>query len=133
MRKLSPIFEATRTRLVSRVITSCINSNYQPLAAGHSQIPHTRSIASLQTTVRIPHPPRPVSINWSRTVSNMSLAEAQEETKGLSGTSDLGPTKEQHKKINAWSGPGPAAFDFRSMPNETFLHSTQAHYFQAML
>ncbi|EPE31495.1 PLP-dependent transferase [Glarea lozoyensis ATCC 20868] len=44
----------------------------------------------------------------------MSLAEAHEETKGLSGTSDLAPTQEQHKRINAWSGPGPAAFDFRS-------------------
>jgi hypothetical protein len=63
----------------------------------------------------------------------MSLAEAQEETKGLSGTSDLAPAEENHKKINAWSGPGPAAFDFRSMFQNLLLSFPDSPSLQAML
>ncbi|TVY29750.1 Aldolase [Lachnellula hyalina] len=37
-----------------------------------------------------------------------------EDTQGLNGTTDLPPTDEHHTKQNAWSAPGPAAFDFRS-------------------
>ena len=37
-----------------------------------------------------------------------------EDVKGLGGTTDLPPTDEAPTKLNAWSGPGPAAFDFRS-------------------
>lgn len=34
---------------------------------------------------------------------------------GLGGTTDLPPAAGPHTQQNAWSGPGPAAFDFRSM------------------
>ncbi|PQE04349.1 Threonine aldolase protein [Rutstroemia sp. NJR-2017a BBW] len=48
---------------------------------------------------------------------------------GLGGTEDLSPTPEPHHKINAWSGPGPAAFDFRSdvvtTPTPSMLHAIQ--------
>ncbi|TVY86615.1 Aldolase [Lachnellula willkommii] len=37
-----------------------------------------------------------------------------EDTEGLNGTTDLPPADEHHTKQNAWSAPGPAAFDFRS-------------------
>jgi hypothetical protein len=43
-----------------------------------------------------------------------SQAIKGEEMKGLGGTTDLPSTDEPHTKHNAWSGPGPAAFDFRS-------------------
>lgn len=38
----------------------------------------------------------------------------QKELNGLGGTTDLPPTDGPHKQQNAWSSPGPAAFDFRS-------------------
>lgn len=34
---------------------------------------------------------------------------------GLGGTTDLPPADGPHKQQNAWSSPGPAAFDFRSI------------------
>lgn len=37
-----------------------------------------------------------------------------DDLKGLGGTTDLPPTSAPHHEINAWSGPGQAAFDFRS-------------------
>lgn len=46
--------------------------------------------------------------------------------KGLGGTTDLPPTDEVHTKQNAWSGPGPAAFDFRSVfPINLFLQKNR--------
>ncbi|KAF8864391.1 hypothetical protein BDZ45DRAFT_614032 [Acephala macrosclerotiorum] len=38
----------------------------------------------------------------------------QKELNGLGGTTDLPPADGPHKQQNAWSAPGPAAFDFRS-------------------
>lgn len=46
-----------------------------------------------------------------------------DEMKGLGGTTDLSPTPEPHHEINAWSGPGQAAFDFRSMNLICFLQN----------
>jgi hypothetical protein len=60
--------------------------------------------------------------------------KAQEETKGLNGTTDLPPADEHHTKVNAWSAPGPAAFDFRSTcchHNQYLVHNP-AHSQQAM-
>ncbi len=48
----------------------------------------------------------------------MSNGVAPEELRGLGGATDLLATSRHHEEQNAWSGPGPAAFDFRSM---TFL------------
>ncbi|KAM3074862.1 hypothetical protein ACMFMG_008275 [Clarireedia jacksonii] len=48
---------------------------------------------------------------------------------GLGGTEDISATSEPHQKINAWSGPGPAAFDFRSdvvtTPTASMLQAIQ--------
>jgi len=44
----------------------------------------------------------------------MVKRKATEDLKGLNGTIGLPPADGPHKKINAWSAPGPAAFDFRS-------------------
>ena len=44
----------------------------------------------------------------------MSKRKAQDDLKGLNGTTDLEPADGPLSKLNAWSGPGPAAFDFRS-------------------
>ncbi|RDL38369.1 PLP-dependent transferase [Venustampulla echinocandica] len=44
----------------------------------------------------------------------MTERVTQDDLKGLNGASGLVPTDEPHKKRNAWSAPGPAAFDFRS-------------------
>jgi hypothetical protein len=116
MRRFSPIFGSTGASLLipPRYSLRHIFLKHSPLVVGSRTSIHTRSIVPLHSIVRIPHPPQP-NILLSRSISNMSLAEAQEKTEGLSGTSDLPPAEEQHKKINAWSGPGPAAFDFRSM------------------
>ena len=46
--------------------------------------------------------------------TNGKGATQQLNMKGLDGTTDLPPMDEIHAKQNAWSGPGPAAFDFRS-------------------
>lgn len=52
-------------------------------------------------------------------------APKKEEMKGLGGTTDLPPADTSHTAQNAWSGPGPAAFDFRSQepPNSPSLYS----------
>lgn len=44
----------------------------------------------------------------------MSKRKAQDDLKGLNGATDLEPADGPHSTQNAWSGPGPAAFDFRS-------------------
>ena len=51
-----------------------------------------------------------------RRQSNMTKRKAieTEDLRGLNGTTGIAPTNEPHRKENAWSGPGPAAFDFRS-------------------
>jgi hypothetical protein len=43
----------------------------------------------------------------------MSRVESKE-MNGLNGLTGLGPAEGEHNKQNAWAGPGPAAFDFRS-------------------
>ncbi|KAB8303551.1 hypothetical protein EYC80_004957 [Monilinia laxa] len=52
-----------------------------------------------------------------------------DDLKGLGGTTDLSPTPEPHHEINAWSGPGQAAFDFRSdvvtTPTKSMLTAIQ--------
>jgi threonine aldolase len=44
----------------------------------------------------------------------MASAIAKEDLIGLGGNEDLPARNGTHTKQNAWSGPGPAAFDFRS-------------------
>lgn len=44
----------------------------------------------------------------------MSSTIDKEDLAGLGGTTDLQVRNGTHTKLNAWSGPGPAAFDFRS-------------------
>jgi len=56
----------------------------------------------------------------------MSAGVAPEELKGLGGTTGLLATSIHHEKQNAWSGPGPAAFDFRSMSSLFFKLSCEA-------
>lgn len=73
----------------------------------------------------------------ARRFSNMPpKRKAEVETEGLNGTTDLPPADEHHKKVNAWSGPGPAAFDFRSMysrqHHNLHLAEDEAHSIQAM-
>lgn len=54
-------------------------------------------------------------LNGSKGHVNGAAKEVHgKDMKGLGGTTDLPPTDEVHTKHNAWSGPGPAAFDFRS-------------------
>jgi threonine aldolase len=43
----------------------------------------------------------------------MSRVETKE-MNGLNGPTGLEPAEGERKKQNAWAGPGPAAFDFRS-------------------
>lgn len=65
------------------------------------------------------------SINLQRrsfcrsTVSSMSSKVTQDDLVGLGGTTDL-PTRNGNHEMpqTAWSGPGPAAFDFRSTPHQ---------------
>ena len=45
----------------------------------------------------------------------MPKRKAQDQLKGLNGTTDIAPVDGPHSQQNAWSTPGPAAFDFRSM------------------
>jgi hypothetical protein len=46
--------------------------------------------------------------------------------KGLGGTTDLPPVDATQKKQSAWSGPGQAAFDFRSMHTHHFTTSRKS-------
>jgi len=61
--------------------------------------------------------------------SLMSHPLQTEDLKGLNGPSGLEPTPGHHEQINAWSGPGPAAFDFRSdvvtTPTPSMLRAIQ--------
>lgn len=43
-----------------------------------------------------------------------TTATAKEGSEGLNSTTGLPPAEESQKKVNAWTAPGPAAFDFRS-------------------
>jgi hypothetical protein len=49
------------------------------------------------------------------TAQELLKKQAQENVEGLNGTANFPPAGGQYVEINAWSGPGPAAFDFRSM------------------
>lgn len=49
------------------------------------------------------------------TAQELLKKPVQEKVEGLNGTASVPAADGQHIKINAWSGPGPAAFDFRSM------------------
>jgi hypothetical protein len=48
------------------------------------------------------------------TAQELQKKQAQENVKGLNSATNSPPADGPHTKINAWSGPGPAAFDFRS-------------------
>jgi hypothetical protein len=50
-----------------------------------------------------------------------------EELGGSNGTTDIEPAHGQHRELNAWSTPGPAAFDFRSIPPTPFMNIPGRH------
>jgi hypothetical protein len=57
-----------------------------------------------------------------RRISNMGKKRTQDDPKFLNGTSNLAPDR-PHKQETAWSTPGSAAFDFRSLsPNSNSLN-----------
>jgi hypothetical protein len=71
------------------------------------------------------------------TAQELRKKQAQENVEGLNGATNGPPAAGPHTKINAWSGPGPAAFDFRSTFFSLFgplSASRQAYtnFFQAM-
>jgi hypothetical protein len=70
------------------------------------------------------------------TAQELLKKQARENVEGPNGTANVSPAG-GNVKINAWSGPGPAAFDFRSMFFSLFgplLASRQVYtnIFQAM-
>ncbi|KAA8573816.1 hypothetical protein EYC84_005372 [Monilinia fructicola] len=77
--------------------------------------------------------PAPILSTQSRFAFSSMAAKGKDlgtdDLKGLGGTTDLSPTPEPHREINAWSGPGQAAFDFRSdvvtTPTKSMLTAIQ--------
>jgi hypothetical protein len=71
------------------------------------------------------------------TAQEVLKKQPQENVEGLNGAINGPPAAAPHTKINAWSGPGPAAFDFRSMLSSLFgplfaSRQTYTNFFQAM-
>ncbi|RAL61654.1 hypothetical protein DID88_002723 [Monilinia fructigena] len=69
--------------------------------------------------------PAPVLSTQSRFAFSSMATKGKDlgadDLKGLGGTTDLSPTPEPLHEINAWSGPGQAAFDFRSDVHESAI------------
>lgn len=99
---ITPIFGRLVARSHSPFRTACTNQLRSP----------GRSSAYILHSLPQNHQHR--SFSHSK-ASSMSSAVAQDEMVGLGGTTDL-PTRNGNHEMpqTAWSGPGPAAFDFRS-------------------
>jgi hypothetical protein len=138
MRSSSPIFGVVlrtnlRVSVVPHTNLECILTFRMPLRRALTRTPlDIRSIVSLSSkTLRaIPRglPQRPLRTPpLQRSISKMSTTEAQNGLNGLNGTTGLSPAEASQKQINAWSGPGPAAFDFRSILNFSQLKRQITH------
>ncbi|KAH6670590.1 pyridoxal phosphate-dependent transferase [Halenospora varia] len=91
-----PTFGARWLRSVGRIRTT----QTIPLPLIRAEIPHLRPRQTLQYRYIVDMPKR--------------KAPKGEDLNNLGGATDLPPANGNHTKQNAWSGPGPAAFDFRS-------------------
>jgi threonine aldolase len=58
--------------------------------------------------------PQRISTSVFQTRKMATATIQSEDMKGLNGTTGIEATSGEHKERNAWAGPGPAAFDFRS-------------------
>ena len=97
-----------------------INRRHIPEVPGPSfafrsrKILHSIAPSNLRPIQKLPRIIPPSRTPRRRSISTMSTAEAKEGLEGLNGTTGLPPAEESQIKVNAWSAPGPAAFDFRS-------------------